>query len=91
MPFTEYQKSLLSTVIYEALLTLEGFETSDAHIICVPRLKGSKSERFIRAWKVSDVPILTNEQLRAQFDRFGNALDDAVPIVLEELARRGEL
>lgn len=91
VPFTEFQKSLLSTVIHEALLTLEGFETSDALIVCVPRLKGSKSERYVRHWKVSDVPMLTGEQLREQFDRFGNALEDAVPIVLDELARRGDL
>lgn len=91
VPFTEFQKSLLGTVIQEALLTLEGFEASDALIVCVPRIRGSKSERYVRHWRVSEVPLLTPEQLRAQFDRFGNALDDAVPMVLEELARRGEL
>jgi hypothetical protein len=91
MPFSDYQKQLLGTIIHRALLTLEGFEGSDAHIVCVPRIKGSRAERTIRSWKVSEVPLLTDDELRAQFDRFGNALDDAVPIVLEELSRRGEL
>lgn len=90
MPFTDFQKRLLGTVIYKAILTLEGFQGSEAHIVCVPRYKGSKSERFIRDWKVSK-PELTDDELRDQFDRFGNALDDAVPVVLEELSRRGEL
>lgn len=90
MPFSDYQKQLFGTIIYEALLTLEGFEGSDAYVICVPRIKGSRSERTIRFWKVSETPRLSDEMLRAQFDRFGNALDDAVPMVLEELARRGE-
>lgn len=91
MPFSDYQKQLLATIVQRAILTLEGFEGADAHFVCVPRIKGSRSERHIRSWKVSDVSLLTDEQLRAQFDCFGNALDDAVPIVLEELARRGEI
>ncbi len=91
MPFDDFQKRLLGTIISQAILTLEGFEGSDAHIVCVPRIKGSRSERYVRPWKVSDYPLLSEEELREQFDRFGNALDDAVPIVLDELARRGEL
>lgn len=90
MPFSGFQKQLFATVIHNAILTLEGFEGSDAHVICVPRIKGSGSERIVRAWKVSEIPLLTDDELRAQFDRFGNALDDAVPIILAELARRGE-
>jgi hypothetical protein len=91
MPFSDFQKSLLATIIHQAILTLEGFEGSDAYIVCVPRIKGSRTERHIRFWKVSEVPLLSEEELKAQFDRFGNALDDAVPLVLEELSRRGEL
>lgn len=91
MAFTPFQKQLLATIIYRALLTLEGFEGSDAHIVCVPRISGSRTERTVRHWKVSDVTLLSDEQLRDQFDRFGNALDDVVPIILEEMARRGEL
>lgn len=91
MPFSGFQKSLLATIIYRAILTLEGFEGSDAWIVCVPRIKGSRSERVVRPWKVSDCQLLSDEELREQFDRFGNALDDVVPMVLEELARRGEL
>lgn len=91
MPFSDYQKSLFATIIHKALLTLEGFEGSDAYIVCVPRIKGTQSERYVRFWKVSEVPHLSEEDLKAQFDRFGHALDDAVPMVLEELARRGEL
>ena len=91
MPFDDFQKQLLGTIIHRAILTLEGFEGSDAYIVCVPRIKGARSERYVRHWKVSDQPLLSDDDLRAQFDRFGNALDDAVPIVLDELARRGEI
>lgn len=90
-PFSPYQKQLLSTVISKAVLTLEQFQESDALIICSPRIKGSKTERYIRSWWASEFPSLNDEQLREQFDRFGNAIDDVVSIILEELVRRGEL
>ena len=90
MPFSDYQKKLLATIIHRAVLTQEGYEDSDAYVICVPRIQGSRSERWVRPWRVSQVPLLTDEQLAAQFDCFGNALDDAVPVILEELARRGD-
>lgn len=91
MPFTPYQKQLFATIIHRAILTLEGFEGSDAYIVCAPRIRGSKSERHVRSWKVSEVILLDDEDLRAQFDRFGNALDDVVPIILDELSKRGEI
>ncbi|MGK2911360.1 MAG: hypothetical protein ACSLE1_16405 [Sphingobium sp.] len=90
-PFSPYQKQLLTTVISKAVLTLEQFQDSDALVICVPRIKGSKTERYVRHWWVSEFPELDDDQLREQFDRFGNAIDDVVPIVLSELARRGEI
>lgn len=90
MPFDGFQKQLLATIIHNAVLTQEGFEGSDAYVVCVPRHKGSHSERWVRSWKVSEMPLLTEAQLLAQFDCFGNALDDAVPVILQELARRGE-
>jgi hypothetical protein len=46
-------------------------------------------ERSVRAWRVSDRALLTDSEFQAQFDQFGNALDDPVPLILEELARRG--
>lgn len=89
VPFTDFQKRLLSTVIRDAILTLEGFEGSDAEIICVPRV--GKHERAVRSWKVSDYDCLPDDEKREQLDRYGLALDKVVPIILEELSRRGEL
>ncbi|KQX21598.1 hypothetical protein ASD39_00485 [Sphingomonas sp. Root50] len=90
MPFSDFQSRLFATIVQKAILSLEGFEGSDALIIFVPRIAGSKTDRHVRAWKVSERQLLTDGELRDQFDRFGNALDDAVPVILEELARRGE-
>jgi hypothetical protein len=90
-PFSDYQRSLLATIIHKAILTQEGFEESDALVICVPRIASGVPDRIVRAWYVSERAFLTDGELEAQFDRFGNALDDAVPVILEELAKRGEL
>ena len=90
-PFNDYQKSLLSSVIYRAILTLEDFAGSDAVVVCVPRISSGIPVRTVRSWRISESALLTDVQLREQFDRFGNALDDAVPVILEELAKRGTL
>lgn len=90
-PFSDFQRQLLATLIHRAILTQEGFESSDALVICVPRVTSGLPERRVRAWRVSERTLLTDDELQAQFDQFGNALDDSVPLILEELARRGEL
>ncbi len=90
IPFNSFQKQLFATIIHKAILTQEGFEGGDAYVVCAPRIKGSRSERYVRSWKVSEITLLSDAELREQFDRFGNALDDVVPIILEELAKRGE-
>ena len=90
VPLSGFQKRLLATMIYEAILTQEGFEGSDALILFVPRPRFSKTSREVRPLWVNEVERLSDEELREQFDRYGNALDDAIPIILRELAARGE-
>lgn len=90
VPLSGYQKRLLATMIYEAILTQEGFEASDALILFVPRPRFSKTSREVKPLWVTQVARLSNEELREQFDCYGNALDDAIPIILRELAARGE-
>lgn len=91
MPFSDFQKRLCATMIHNAILTQEGFEGSDALVLFVPRHKFSKTEREVREMWVSKVPHLSDEELREQFDRYGNALDDAVPVIFKEMAARGEI
>lgn len=90
VPFSGYQKRLLATMIHQAILTQEGFEDSDALILFVPRQGYSKTAREVRPLWVSEVNLLNEDELREQFDRYGNALDDAIPVILRELAARGE-
>jgi hypothetical protein len=89
IPFDDFQKRLFGAVIQRAILTQEGFEDSDALVLFVPRIKNSKSERRVHPMWVRQLEPMSDAELAEQFDRFGNALDDAVPIIFEELAKRG--
>jgi len=88
--FTDFHKRLFGAIVRRAILSLEEFENSNALMLFVPRHKGSKSERYVRPIWVSTIPDMTEEELHSQFDRFGDGLDDAIPMILTELARRGE-
>ena len=77
-------------MIQRVILTQEDFEGSDALVLFTPRIKFSKSAREVREMWVNKAWLLSEDELRAQFDCYGNALDDAVPIVLREMAARGE-
>lgn len=85
MDLSPHQKSLLSTLITEAILTLEEFEGSDAVVICTPVAPQCKKERTILTWRTSDYPPLDEDEMERVFDRYSNALDDAERIIIESL------
>lgn len=89
-PFSDFHKRLFCAIVRRAILSQEDFEGSDCLIIFVPRHKGSKSERYVRSFWVSSIRDMSEEELHNQLERFGDGLDDAVPLILAELARRGE-
>lgn len=86
MDFSPEQKALLSTLISEVILTLEGFENSDAVVICTPLAKHSKFERDVRFWRVSDFPLLTEDERQRVFSRYALALDDAEKMIIESFS-----
>jgi len=85
MDFTVHQRSLLTTLITEAILTLEEFRGSDAVIICTPLAPYSKKERQVITWRASDFPILSDDEKQSIFDRYAGALDDAERMIVESL------
>jgi hypothetical protein len=89
-PFGDFHRRLFASLVHRSILTQEDFLGSDALVVCVPRVQSGKPKRVVRHWWVSQRALLSDDELAAQFDRFGNALDDAVPVILAELARRGE-
>lgn len=79
------QRALLSTLIYEAVLSLEEFEGSDAIIVCTPLAPYCKRERGVMMWKASDFPPLDPEERQRVFDRYAGALGDAERMIIESL------
>ena len=75
IPFSDFQKKLLSTIIYNSILTLTDFIGRDAEIVCLPRATYSKYERMPRSWKVSHYKPYTGQELTEILDRYGSALD----------------
>ena len=80
-----YQKRIFTTLIQEAILSQEDFEGSDAVIVCVPRHSFSKTERYVVEWKLSDYPVLTEDEKANLFQRYGKALAQAEKMILENL------
>ena len=85
MDFDVYQKRILSTLILDAILRLEEFAGSDAKIVCVPRYRNSKSERFVLDWSVTDYPPLDEHEKSELFSRYELALSDAERMIIESL------
>lgn len=86
MDFTQEQKSLLSTLISETILSLEEFQGSDAVVICTPLAHSSKYEREVLTWRVSAFPPLSETERQRVFERYANALDDAEKMIIESLS-----
>ena len=85
MDLSYYQRRVLSTLITEAILSLEEFEGSDAVIVCTPVAPYSKKERSVFSWKVSEVQPLDAEEKQALFDRYAGAMADAEKMLIESL------
>jgi hypothetical protein len=82
---THYQRRILTTVIRDAILTLEEFLGSEAVIVCVPRHSFSKTERHVVEWNLDDYPPLSTDEKAELFERYGNALAEAERMILENL------
>jgi hypothetical protein len=86
LDFSDYQLRILSTLITEALLTLEEFQNSDAIIVATPLAPHCKVERQVKWWRVGDYLCLTSEEKQSLFDRYAGALSDAERMIIESLS-----
>lgn len=82
---THYQKRILSTLIAEAVLSLEEFEGSDAMIVCTPLTPWSKKERQVVTWKASAFTSLDEDEKQALFDRYAGSMSDVEKMIIESL------
>jgi hypothetical protein len=88
-PLSDYQQALLTSIVADAILTLEEFQGSHAKFIMLPRIPKCNSRHHI-AWRSDSKIALSRAELQLQFDRYTLAVDDVVAI-LKEMAERGEL
>lgn len=80
VPFTTYQKELISSIIYRAVMTRQGFIGSDGRVLTFQRDKWSKA-RIRGGWNISQYASLTDEDLQKQFDRYTRAVREVVDIL----------
>jgi hypothetical protein len=73
----DYQKQLISSIICRSLLTHQNFLDSDAEILCFPRIKGTKV-RQTQTWTARAYDILSEDNLREQFERYSTALQQVI-------------
>jgi hypothetical protein len=73
----DFQKQLISSIIARSILTHQYFLSSDAEVLCLPRIRGTK-ERYPRSWSVNAYNLLSDAQLSEQFDRYSTALQQVV-------------
>lgn len=85
MNLTTYQRRILSTLIQEAILSLEDFQDSEAHIICTPVSPYSKKERNVITWNVRAFDPLSEEEKEELFERYSSALNMADAMIIDSL------
>lgn len=75
-----FQQYLLSTIVCDSVLTQQDYRQSDAEIVALPRIKGSKV-RYRRSWRARDYNMLSKSDLSEQFERYSKALS----VVIQEI------
>lgn len=80
IPFSTYQKQLISSIIYRAVLTRQDFIGSDGHVLTFQRDKWSNS-RVKGGWRISQYATLSDDELQSQFDRYNRAVREVVDML----------
>jgi len=70
---TEFQKSLISSIITIEFLSQTDFLESDAEIWCFPRIKRSLRREFVY-WPVRAYARMSVEEIQKQFERYTKAV-----------------
>ena len=77
-----FQKTLISSILKDALLSHQQFIDCDGEIVAFPRIEGEQV-RYERSWSIRSYATMDREDLNRQFSTFGRALFS----LIEELDR----
>jgi hypothetical protein len=73
LPFDDFQKTLASSVIKDALLSHQQFIGCDGEVVGFPKIEGEEV-RYERSWRVRSYATMDRDDLNRQFSIFGRAL-----------------
>jgi hypothetical protein len=83
LPFDDFQKTLMSSILKDALLSHQHFIGCDAEVVAFPKFE-DENVRFDRAWSVNSYAMMDREDLNRQFSTFGRALNRVIDEMTEE-------
>lgn len=83
LPFDDFQKCLVSSILKDSLLTLQEFIGCDAEILAFPKIEDD-SQRYECSWGVTSYARMDREDLNKQFGIFGRALTDVITEIDQE-------
>ena len=80
LSFDDFQKNLVSSILKDALLTLQEFIGCDAEILAFPKIEG-ENQRYECSWRVISYAQMDREDLNKQFGIFGRALTNVIQAI----------
>jgi hypothetical protein len=83
LPFDDFQKILMSSILNDALLSHQHFIGCDAEVVAFPKFE-DENVRYHRAWSVRSYAMMDREDLNRQFATFGRALAQVIEDITEE-------
>jgi hypothetical protein len=86
VPLTLFQRRLLMTILEDAIFSLTDFESSDAEIVFLPEVDGT---RIAEVWHRGDYELLSQAELKDQIELFLAARTMAYPLIAEWLFSKG--
>jgi hypothetical protein len=73
----DYQKQLISTVLEHSYLSLQDYVGRHAEILCFPRIPKTRHRHSV-SWRTNEIDLLSEDQVRDQFDCYSRAVIDVV-------------
>jgi hypothetical protein len=82
LPFDDFQKILMSSILKDALLSHQHFIGCDAEVVAFPKYE-DEAVRYDRSWSVRSYARMDRDDLNRQFSTFGRALTKAIDEMTE--------
>jgi hypothetical protein len=86
VPLTRFQRRLLMTILEDAIFSLTDFESSDAEIVFLPEVDGTRRSEV---WHRGDYDLLSQVELKNQIELLLTARSMAYPLIAEWLMTKG--